>query len=169
MDLRQVRSFIDSWRGRAALAPEEQRSDPRGTRGLFRRLSYFGALLGFAALGCGGERYIVLGSARAPSTAGFVEASGSGGSSTDVTVHMEQLHPVDSLDPSLHAYVVWFEHGKSPPVRAGSLRYKPDDRVGELEAKAPFRKFVVKITAEANDKPSAPSEFIVATQEIFID
>jgi hypothetical protein len=148
MDLRQLRGFFRG--GRSAVAARA-------------------AVVALAALGCGADRYIVLGTARAPSTAGFIEASGSGGSSANVEVHMEQLHPVDSLDPSLHAYVVWFEHDNSPPVRAGSLRYKADDRLGELQAKAPFRKFVVKITAEANDKPKAPSEFVVATQEISID
>jgi hypothetical protein len=125
--------------------------------------------LALAALGCGADRYIVLGTARAPSTAGYIEASSSGSSAATVNVHMEQLHPVDSLDPALHAYVVWFQHDKGPAVRAGSLRYKPDERVGDLEARAQFRKFVVKITAEANDKPSAPSEFVVATQEISVD
>jgi hypothetical protein len=76
---------------------------------------------------------------------------------------------VDSLDPSMHAYVVWFEAGKSAPVRAGSLKYRPDDRVGELEATAPFRKFIVKITAEANDKPSAESGFVVASEQVSAD
>lgn len=144
MDLRQLRCFLRGGRPAAAA-------------------------LALLALGCGADRFIVLGTARAPSTAGYVEASSAGGSSTEVRVHMEALHPVDSLDPALHAYVVWFENDKSPPLRAGSLRYKPDERLGELQAKAPFRKFVVKITAEANDKPKAPSEFVVATQEISLD
>ena len=156
MDLRQLRGFrpFCVWL-RGGLAPFGCRAAA--------------VALTLVALGCGADRYIVLGTPRAPSTAGFIEASSGGSSSTDVLVHMEALHPVDSLDPALHAYVVWFEHDKSPPVRAGSLRYKPDERLGELQAKAPFRKFVVKITAEANDKPKAPSEFIVATQEIAID
>jgi hypothetical protein len=126
-------------------------------------------LLAFAALGCGSERYIVVGTVRAPSTSGYVVVETKGESSTKVKVHMEQLHQVDSLDPSLHAYVVWFQHGKEPPLRAGALHYRPDDRVGELEAVAPFRKFIVKITAEANDKPSVASGFVVATQAISAD
>jgi hypothetical protein len=136
----------------------------------FRRVrrQLTGWLFALAALGCGSDRYIVIGTARAPSTSGFVEVTGSSGSSTELKVHMEHLHTVSSLDPSLHAYVVWFEQGKAAPLRAGSLRYLPEDRVGELEATSPYRKFVVKITAEANDKPSAPSDFVVASQEISI-
>jgi hypothetical protein len=126
-------------------------------------------LLAFAALGCGSDRFIVVGTARAPSTSGYVIVKGSSGSGVKLVVHMAHLHPVDSLDPALHAYVVWFEEGKTAPVRAGALHYLPDDRVGELEAISPFRKFVVKITAEANDKPSTPSGFIVATQAVSAD
>jgi hypothetical protein len=116
--------------------------------------------------GCGGDRYIVVATARAPSASGYVKVTGKTDKATRVTVHLEQLHPVDSLDPAMHAYVVWFEDGKVTPVLAGSLKYKADDRTGELKAESPFRKFVVKVTAEANDKPSAPSAFVVATQEI---
>jgi hypothetical protein len=96
-------------------------------------------LLTLAALGCGSDRYIVIGTARAPSTSGFVEVTGTSGSSTQLKVHMEQLHPVASLDPALHAYVVWFEAGKAAPVRAGSLRYHADDRLGELAGLTPAR------------------------------
>jgi hypothetical protein len=126
-------------------------------------------LLAFAALGCGSDRYIVVGTVRAPSTSGYVVVETSGTTSAKVKVHMEQLHQVDSLDPSLHAYVVWFEAGKAAPVRAGALHYRPDDRVGELDAISPFRKFIVKITAEANDKPSAPSGFVIASQAVSAD
>jgi hypothetical protein len=125
-----------------------------------------GALSSLAGAGCGGDRYIVVGTARAPSACGFVEVDGKSDKSTRLTVHLEQLHPVDSLDPALHAYVVWFENGKDTPVRAGPLKYQPDERVGELKAEAPYRKFVVKVTAEANDTPSAPSAFVVADEQI---
>jgi hypothetical protein len=125
--------------------------------------------LALAAVGCGSDRYIVVGTVRAPSTSGYVIAESAGAKASKLKVHMEQLHQVDSLDPSLHAYVVWCEEGKNAPVRVGSLRYRPDDRVGELDAICPFRKFVVKITAEANDKPSAESGFVVASQAISVD
>jgi RNase P/RNase MRP subunit p29 len=119
-----------------------------------------------AGAACGGDRYIVIGSARAPSACGFVEVDGTSDKSTRVSVHLEQLHQVDSLDPTLHAYVVWFENGKDAAVRGGTLKYRPEDRVGELKAAAPYRKFVVKVTAEANDTPSAPSAFVVAEEQI---
>ena len=41
--------------------------------------------------------------------------------------------------------------------------------MGELKARSPFGKFVVKVTAEANDKPQAPSDFLVASQEITLE
>jgi hypothetical protein len=121
-------------------------------------------VLGLAA--CGADRYILVGTARAPSTSGFVDVDGTTDRTTDLTVHLEFLHAVDSLDPALHAYVVWFEDGKSAAVRAGQLKYRANDRVGELKAKSPYRKFVVKVTAEANDTPTAPSALVVASEEI---
>lgn len=140
---------------------------------LFRRLRTVaaGRLLAVALLtlpvtACGGDRYIVIGTARAPSACGFVELEGTSDSSTKLRVHLEQLHPVDSLGPGMHAYVVWFESGKDNPVRAGSLKYRPDDRVGELTAVSPYRKFIVKVTAETNATPDAPSSLVVASEEI---
>jgi len=118
------------------------------------------------AVACGADRYIVIGTARAPSASGYLEVQDTTAHSTQLLVRLEHLHPVDSLDPAFHAYVVWFENGTAPAVRAGSLRYNPDERVGELQAKSPYRKFVVKVTAEANDTPSAPSAYVVASEQI---
>ena len=136
-------------------------------RPLPRPLCFLAALWACSvAIGCGGDRYIVIGSARAYSTAGWVEVKEASGTTSQVELRLQYLHPVDSLDPSLHAYVVWFEDGKSAPVRAGSLKYVPGERVGELKATSPYRKFVVKVTAEANDRVSVPSTFVVASQDI---
>jgi hypothetical protein len=128
------------------------------------RLALGALVLGLTA--CGADRYIVIGTAQAPSACGFVELNGTTADSTKLKVHLQELHPVDSLDPALHAYVVWFESGKDAAVRAGALKYRADDRVGELSAVSPYRKFVVKVTAEANDTPSVPSAFVVASEEI---
>lgn len=139
---------------------------PRSSR---RRLTAFvlaSALAGLLASACGAPRVIVIGTARAPSASGYVEVNGTTDTTTKVTVHLEFLHPVDTLDPALHAYVVWFVNGKNPPVRAGALTYDPEKRTGILKAVAAYRKFVVKVTAEANDTPSAPSDFVVATQDV---
>jgi len=120
-----------------------------------------------AQAGCGGDRYIVVGTARAPSVSGWVTLDGN-----QITVHLEQLHPPSALDPNLRAYVVWFDSGQGGGAQAkpvGSLKYRPDERSGELRAKAPFGKFVVKVTAEANDKPAAPSDLLVASQELTLE
>ena len=129
-----------------------------------RRVSAWIWVLGLAA--CGADRYILIGTAQAPSANGFVELNSTTDTSTRLRVHLEHLHPVDTLDPALHAYVVWFESGKDPAVRAGTLQYRPEERIGELSAVSPYRKFVVKVTAEPNDTPDAPSSFVVASEEI---
>jgi hypothetical protein len=65
--------------------------------------------------------------------------------------------------------VVWFAPVSGAPHRAGILKYRADDRMAELRARSPFGKFVVKVTAEANDKPTAPSDFLVVSQEITLE
>ena len=117
-----------------------------------------------AQAGCGGDRYIVVGTAKAPSVSGWVVLDDG-----EITVHLEQLHPASALDPSLRTYVVWFDSGQGAAKRAGSLKYRPDERTGELRAKSPFGKFVVKVTAEANDKPAVPSDVLVASQELTLE
>jgi hypothetical protein len=133
-------------------------------RGPFRLVLILLGTLGL--LGCGGDRYIVVGTAKAPSVSGWMVIEDAGDRAADVTVHLEQLHPATALDPSLRAYAVWFDPDQGPAKLAGSLKYRPDERVGELRARAPFGKFVVKVTAEANDKPTAPSDVLVASQAI---
>jgi hypothetical protein len=130
-------------------------------------LFFIGAALGSA--GCGGDRYIVVGTAKAPSVSGWVMIEDASKNGAQVTIHLEQLHPAVHLDPALKVYVAWFEPSQGAPVRAGILKYSPDVRAGELRARAPFGKFVVKVTAEANDKPSRPSDFLVASQEITLE
>ncbi len=118
--------------------------------------------------GCGAQRFIIIGTASAPSTSGYVEIEHVDKHEVAIKVRMEQLHPAERLDAAFSSYVVWLQGESGNPVRAGSLRYDADARAGELRTKTPFRKFVVKVTAEANDKPSAPSHFMVASQEVLV-
>src|SRR5688572_21619618 len=68
----------------------------------------FGALCALAAA-CGADgRFVMLGSARAPSTSGIVEVDDLGGTSAQVAVHLEFLHPPNRLAPDLKSYVAWF-------------------------------------------------------------
>ena len=107
--------------------------------------------------------------ATAPSTSGFVKIDDASSDGADITVHMEQLHPPSRIEPSAKSYVVWLDGHQGAPVRAGKLKYNADQRTGELETHSPFLKFMVKITAEATDTPSAPSNVIVATQDVTVD
>jgi hypothetical protein len=120
---------------------------------------------------CGADRFIVIGSADVPSTSGYVEIEDESSSGGTILVHMESLHPVDRVVPSARYYAVWLESrtASEAPIHAGNLRYNPDQRSGELRTKVPFHHLNVKITAEAGDKPAAPSEHLVAIQEVRLD
>jgi hypothetical protein len=119
---------------------------------------------------CGADgRYVVIGSARASSTSGTVEVDELDGENTQVSVHLEFLHPPSHIDPSLGQYVVWFVPKAGATVRGGALKFDPAQRTGNLTATSPFRHFAVKITAERPGTAKAPSEYVVATQDIALD
>jgi hypothetical protein len=122
-----------------------------------------------SAAACGADgRYVVIGSARAPSTSGIVEVDELDGGSMFVTIHMEHLHPPDRLGEGLRNYVVWFE-GDASTLRMGELRYDPEARTGDLAETSPMSRFTVKITAEGAKPGSKPSNFVIATQKIALD
>lgn len=137
-------------------------------RGFGRKLSGWSLALWLLACGADG-RYVVIGTARAPSASGIVEVDDIGGGSTQVAVHIEYLHPPSRLQDGFAHYVVWFVPKSGGPVRGGMLRFDPEARTGDLTATSPFMDFEVRVTAERDEKPAAPSEFVIATQRIAID
>jgi hypothetical protein len=118
---------------------------------------------------CGADaRYIVIGSARAPSSSGFVEADEADGGAA-VTLHMQHLHPPATVEEGITQYVAWFQGPSGQPVRAGALKYNPEERTGDLVAHAPFLDFTVKVTAERDAAPLTPSATVIASQSVRIE
>lgn len=120
--------------------------------------------------GCGADaRYIVIGSAKAPSASGIVELEELDGGSTLVTVHLQYLHPPSRVEEGATEYVAWFQGPTGAPIRAGAMTYNPEQRTGDLAATAPFRDLTVKITAERDASPVTPSAAVIATQSVRIE
>jgi hypothetical protein len=138
---------------------------------LLRGFSPLPALFALCVLAaaCGNDRFIVVGTATAASTSGFVEIEDDDSDGIDILVHLEQLHAVQQVDAAAKHYVVWLDAGKGNPLRAGVLTYDPDHRTGELRTRSPFHDFVVKITAESTSEPSTPGATVVASQAVSID
>jgi hypothetical protein len=126
------------------------------------------ALFLFAACGADG-RFVLIGSARAPSASGIVEVDDLGDDNAQVAVHLEFLHPPSRLDPSLTTFVAWFVPPNGAAVRAGALRYDSAQRTGDLTQTAPFHRFNLLVTAEHDAKPTKPSAFVIATQDVVVD
>ena len=124
----------------------------------------------FALSGCAAdERYVVVGSARAPSASGIVELDDAGDGQAKVAVHLDFLHPPARLHENLRHFVVWFQPKTGAPVRAGELKFDAAARTGDLTGTSPFHEFVVKVTAEKDSRPAAPSDYVVAVQNVSID
>jgi len=123
-----------------------------------------------ALAACGADgRFVLLGSARAPSASGIVEVDDLGGSNAQVAVHLEYLHPPGRLDSSLKTFVVWFVPPVGGAVRAGTLRYDSAQRTGDLTVTSPFHRFTLLVTAEREQKPPKPSAYVIATQEVIVE
>jgi hypothetical protein len=138
------------------------------------RASWLGALLLLAASGllaaCGADgRFVIIGTARAPSASGIVEVDEIDGGSTFVTIHLEHLHPPERLAQGYTTYVVWFEGPVGAPVKAGVLQYDPSARTGDLAETSSSRDFVVKVTVERDENATQPSEIVVASQQVSTD
>ena len=119
---------------------------------------------------CGADgRFVLIGTARAPSASGIVEVDDLGDNNAQVAVHLEFLHPPSRLDPSLTTFVTWFVPPTGAAVRAGALRYDPAQRTGDLTQTAPFHRFTLLVTAERDPKPMKPSAFVIATQGVVVD
>lgn len=126
--------------------------------------------LWLAAAACGADgRFVMIGTAKAPSASGIVEVDDIGGGSSQVAVHLEFLHPPDKLDPTLQRYVVWFVPPGGSAVHAGALVYDPVARTGDLTQTSPFHAFTVKVTAERDERPARPGAMVIATQDVRID
>lgn len=134
------------------------------------RLCYRWLALALCLGACGADaRYVVIGSARAPSASGFVEADEVGDDSAAVTLHLQYLHPPASVDEGVTQYVAWFQGPGGQPVRAGTILYNPEERTGDLSATAPFIDFTVKVTAERDATPLTPSATVIASQSVRIE
>jgi len=119
---------------------------------------------------CGADgRYVMIGTAKAPSASGIVEVDDIGGGSSQVAVHLEFLHPAGQIDPALKYFVVWFVPLTGGVVRAGLLGYDQAARTGDLNQTCPFHEFTVKVTAERDEHPTAPGPIVIATQDVRID
>jgi hypothetical protein len=127
-------------------------------------------VLALVLAACGADaRYVMIGTARAPTTSGVAEVDELDANSAQVAVHLEYMHPPSRLDPGLRSYVLWFVPPTGKAVYGGLLAFDPEARTGSATKTSPFHHFVVKITAEREDRPAAPSDFVVAAQEITID
>jgi hypothetical protein len=124
-------------------------------------------LAGAALAGCGGaQEFAVTGRHEAASADGTVRVEDAGGGNNLVTIHLDNLPPPDRIATGLTTYVVWFVAANASPVKAATLVYDADARVGDAAATTPLTTFEVRVTAERANTVAAPSESVAITLRV---
>lgn len=115
---------------------------------------------------CGGPaEYILTSTARTAGTDGLVTVEDLNGNHM-VSVSLEHLPPPERISESATAYLVWIQPDGGTPSLAGALNYDADDRIGRMQATTPEDNFSVIITAEDDAQAAAPSDVVIARQEV---
>ncbi|MEZ4256010.1 MAG: hypothetical protein R3A78_09920 [Polyangiales bacterium] len=126
------------------------------------------AVLSIAGLtACGGAaKFAAIGSARAPGADAVTQVEEIEGGQLLVTVHVTNLPTPDRVAPETKDFVVWFTGPDKRARAAGVLTYNEEAMEGTLAATTPLHSFSLRITAEADPKAQAPSDYVVIDQHI---
>jgi hypothetical protein len=116
----------------------------------------------------GGIEYAAEGEALAPEAELEVEmAQTAREGHWPMTVEVEELPRPAELGESVRAYAAWArEPGADGPRFLGVLEYDRDARFGQLHTTTPHDRLSVFVTAERSERPSAPSERVVARLDV---
>ena len=130
-------------------------------------LSLVAMLFAFALVACGGPtRYVVQGTDLSRGTDGKITLEEIEGDNLMVVVEFTNLPPPDRIANGMTAYVVWFQPPNGQPTKAGNLAYDADERTGSMRATSAHERMTVLVTAERNTNVAAPSESVIARQNV---
>ena len=132
---------------------------------MFRTL--FASLALFVLIGCGGPAEFVLqGTERSAGTDGLLTVEEIEGNQM-VTVELEHLPPPSRISESATVYLVWIQAQwrHLPDCRPFGLRRGRAGRAACVQLRR-YQQFTVVVTAEEAPEATAPSEIVVARQEV---
>ncbi len=130
-----------------------------------------GLLLLLTALsGCAGSsEYLVEGTPKAVGAKGDLQIEEIDGGNNMVTLKLEHLPRPQQLGEGLESYVAWILPPYRAPINAGTLAFDEDSREGNVMATTPLDNFIFKVTAESNEKATAPSSVVIVEQHVNTD
>jgi hypothetical protein len=127
--------------------------------------------IGFVALvACAGcnppADYALVGSAYVPAAHGDIHIEKLDKEQILVVVAMDYLPPPSSIEEGMTHYVVWFSAVGEYPAPQQPLEYDPVTRTGRASIPTSMLNLDVQITAERQERPSQPSDLLIASQKI---
>lgn len=111
---------------------------------------------------CAGREYYAPGTALAPNADFEVSLENDG----EMTIEVDRIARPAEIDPDARRFAVWVERPGAAPALQGFLRYDRDAQSGRMEAVTPPGPFTVIVTAEADERPAAPSNLVVAERAV---
>ncbi len=127
----------------------------------------FAVVLSAAAAGCGGPRtYTVVGTQRDPGAEARLQIENITGGNHLLTLTVRFLTPPERLGEGNSVFMVWIRQPGGVTSLASQLGYTLDSREGSATATTPHNRFTLLVTAERDGTATAPSDFIVFSQDV---
>lgn len=131
-------------------------------------LATSGFALGLLLASCvqASQTYPLITTPRASGCSGRVQVENVEGGKTLFVVELEQLPPPRAFASELTEFVVWLEDPQGGQVKAGTLRYDPARRAGNLLGTTRLHAFTVRVTGERHANSDTPSDVVLASRKV---
>jgi hypothetical protein len=110
--------------------------------------------------------YALVGSAYVPAAQGDIHIEKIDKQQLLIVVALDHLPPPGEVEPGMNHYVVWFSAVGEYPAPQQALEYDSETRTGRAALPTSMRELDVRITAEQTERPTQPSDFLIASQQI---
>jgi len=120
-----------------------------------------------SSFGCAESEYAIEDSGDVTDVEGEVEIADHPSGDKLVTLSLIDLPPVDAHGGSYDGYVVWLRPMGMETLKAGSLAYYEEERIGMMRMLTPYESFELYVTAERDPRgASEPGQLVIARRVV---